>query len=35
MLPPKKAALGQQGKALGCVPLTALLFEQHSSGCAF
>jgi hypothetical protein len=25
MLPPKKAALGQQGKAVGCVPPTALL----------
>jgi len=29
-LPPKKAALGQQGKAVGCVPPTALLFE-HST----
>jgi hypothetical protein len=27
-LPPKKAALGQQGKAVGCVPPTALLFVQ-------
>jgi hypothetical protein len=30
MLPPKKAALGQQGKVVGCVPPTALLFEQRS-----
>jgi hypothetical protein len=29
-MPPKKAALGQQGKAVGCVPPTALLFE-HST----
>jgi hypothetical protein len=28
-LPSKKTALGQQGKAVGCVPPTALLFEFH------
>jgi hypothetical protein len=26
MMPPKKAVLGQLGKAVGCVPPTALLF---------
>jgi len=28
-LPSKKTALGQQGKAVGCVPPTALLFARY------
>jgi hypothetical protein len=31
MMPPKKAVLGQLGKAVGCASPTALLFEQAAS----
>ena len=34
MLPPKKAALGQQGKAVGCVPPTALLSSGELHHCS-
>jgi hypothetical protein len=33
-LPPKKAALGQQGKAVGCVPPTALLSSGELHHCS-